>query len=155
MPSRITAAGELLGIARHSRPRDPMDTPNEVIITVESGVDGDCHGSVPDRQVTVVSADAWREACRDLGMEVPWTMRRANLVLGGIDLHDTEGSILAIGDVVLQITGENPPCRVMDIHQQGLRNALEPDWRAGVSCRVLSGGRVRIGETVHLRHPST
>src|SRR5208282_2745201 len=27
--------------------------------------------------------------CRDLGFEVPWTMRRANLEVGGIDLRDS------------------------------------------------------------------
>lgn len=155
MPSGISATGELLGIADRSKPREPMDSPDEVLITIDSGVDGDCHGCVPDRQVTVVSANAWLDARRDLGIEVPWTMRRANLLIGGIDLRDTEGSLLAIGDVVLQITGENPPCRVMDIQQQGLRKALKPDWGAGVSCRVLSGGKVRVGDCVRLRRSST
>jgi MOSC domain-containing protein YiiM len=106
---------------------------------------------VPDRQVTVISADSWRDACQDLGMEVPWTKRRANLVLGGIELRDTEGGLILIGDVLLEIAGENPPCRVMDIQQDGLREALKPDWRAGVSCRVLAGGKIKVGDAVRLR----
>jgi MOSC domain-containing protein YiiM len=145
--------GELRGIARRSRPRDPMETVNEGVVTIEAGLEGDCHGSVPDRQVTVVSADSWRDACRDLGMEVPWTRRRANLLLSGIDLRDTEGALLQIGDVRLEVAEENPPCRVMDIQQEGLRNALKPDWRAGVGCRVLSGGRIKVGDAVRLRRP--
>ena len=87
----------------------------------------------------------------DLGMEVPWTKRRANLLLGGIDLQDTEGALISIGDVLLEITGENPPCRVMDIQQDGLRNALKPDWRAGVTCRVLAAGKIEVGDAVRLR----
>jgi MOSC domain-containing protein YiiM len=149
----IAMNGELLGIARRSKPREPMETANEVLVTIEAGVEGDCHGSVPDRQVTVISADSWRGACQDLGMELPWTKRRANLVLGGIDLRDTEGALILIGDVRLEIAGENPPCRVMDIQQEGLRKALKPDWRAGVSCRVLTGGKIKVGDAVRLRRP--
>ena len=143
--------GEVLGIARRSKSREPMETPNEVMVTIEAGVDGDCHGSEPDRQVTVISADSWRDACRDLGMTVPWTMRRANLLLGGIDLRETSGAMISIGDVQLEVVEENPPCRVMDIQQIGLRKALKPDWRAGVTCRVLSGGKLRVGDSVRLR----
>ena len=149
----IAITGELLGIARRSKPRQPIETANEVLVTVEAGVDGDCHGSEPDRQVTIISADSWRDACRDLGIEVPWTKRRANLLIGGIDLRDTVGALISVGDVLLEIAEENPPCRVMDIQQQGLRNALKPDWRAGVSCRVLSGGKIKLGDTVQLRRP--
>jgi len=149
----IATNGELLGIARRSKPRKPMETANEVLVTIEAGVEGDCHGSVPDRQVTVISADSWRDACQDLGMEVPWTKRRANLVLGGIDLCDTEGALILIGEVLLEIAGENPPCRVMDIQQDGLRKALKPDWRAGVSCRVLAGGKIKVGDAVRLSRP--
>jgi MOSC domain-containing protein YiiM len=145
--------GKLLGIARRSKTREPMETPNEVLVTIEAGVQGDCHGSEPDRQVTVVGADSWRDACRDLEMEVPWTMRRANLLLGGIDLSETEGALISIGDIQLEVVGENPPCRVMDIQQNGLRKALKPAWRAGVTCRVLSGGKLRVGDSVRLRRP--
>ena len=146
----IAMNGKLLGIARRSKPRLPMQTPNEVLVTIEAGVEGECHGTVPDRQVTVISADSWRDACQDLGMEIPWTKRRANLVLGGIDLRDTEGALISIGDVRLEITGENPPCRVMDIQQDGLRQALKPHWRGGVSCRVLTGGKIQVGDAVVL-----
>ena len=62
----ITMNGELLGIARRSKPREPMETPNEVLVTIGAGVEGDCHGTVPDRQVTVISAGSWRAACRIL-----------------------------------------------------------------------------------------
>jgi MOSC domain-containing protein YiiM len=149
--TNLAMNGKLLGIARRSKPREPMDTVNEVLVTIEAGVEGDCRGRKLDRQVTVISADSWRDACRDLGMEVPWTKRRANLLVGGIDLRDTVGARISVGDVLLQIAEQNPPCRVMDIQQKGLRKALEPDWRAGVSCRVLAGGKIKVGDAVQLR----
>lgn len=74
-------------------------------------------------------------------------------LLGGIDLRETEGALIWIGDVQLEIVGENPPCRVMDIQQDGLRKALKPAWRAGVICRVLSGGKLRVGYSVRLLRP--
>jgi MOSC domain-containing protein YiiM len=147
----ISINGKLLGIARRSKPREAMETTNDVLVTIDAGVEGDCHGSAPDRQVTVISADSWHDACRDLGMEVPWTKRRANLLVGGIDLRDTVGARISVGDVLLEIAEENPPCRVMDIQQAGLRNALKPDWRAGVSCRVLASGKIKVGDIVELR----
>jgi MOSC domain-containing protein YiiM len=123
-----------------------METVDEVVVTADAGLDGDCHGREPGRQVTVISAEAWKDACRDLGFEVLWTMRRANLEVGGIDLRDSVGARISIGDLVLEITEENPPCRVMDIQQPGLRKALKTEWRAGVACRVLSAGQIRVGD---------
>ena len=144
------ASGKLLGIARRAKPRNPMETVAEVFVTRESGVDGDYHGREPGRQVTVVSAEAWKDACSELGVEVPWTARRANLILGEIDLCDSAGARISIGDLVLEIVEENPPCRVMDIQRQGLRSALKPGWRAGVACNVVRTGRIRVGDSARL-----
>jgi MOSC domain-containing protein YiiM len=127
-----------------------METVTEVSVTAEAGVEGDCHGCEPGRQVTVVSADAWKDACTELEIEVPWTARRANLMLGQIDLSDSAGARITIGDLVLEIVEENPPCRVMDLQQQGLRSVLKSGWRAGVACRVVSGGRIRVGDSARL-----
>jgi MOSC domain-containing protein YiiM len=143
-------SGKLLGIARRKKPRDAMEIVAEVLVTKESGVDGDYHGREPGRQVTVISAEAWKDACTDLGVEVPWTARRANLMLGEIDLCDSLGARISIGDLVLEIVEENPPCRVMDIQRQGLRSALKPGWRAGVACNVVSGGEIRVGDSARL-----
>jgi MOSC domain-containing protein YiiM len=127
-----------------------METVTEVSVTTEAGVEGDCHGCEPGRQVTVISADAWTDACTELGIEVPWTARRANLMLGQIDLRDSAGARISIGDLVLEIVEENLPCRVMDLQQQGLRSVLKSGWRAGVVCRVVSGGKIRVGDSARL-----
>lgn len=63
----------------------------------------------------------------------------------------TTGARLQVGEVVLEITGECEPCRVMDAQRQGLRAALAPDWRAGVSCCVVSPCSIRIGAPVRLQ----
>lgn len=39
---------------------------------------------------------------------------------------------------------------LMDMQSQGLRVALEPDWRAGVACKVLTSGDIAIGDRVEV-----
>jgi hypothetical protein len=38
----------------------------------------------------------------------------------------------------------------MDEAQLGLRAALKPEWRGGVSCRVVEGATIRVGDRVEL-----
>ena len=82
------------------------------------------------------------------GEPSPWTFRRANLLVAGIALPREPGARLRIGDAVLEVTGECDPCQVMDRQRPGLRAALEPDWRGGVTCRVLMGASLRLGDPV-------
>jgi MOSC domain-containing protein YiiM len=144
--STINSTGEIIAIARHSKSREPIEELTSARITVESGVEGDCHGAPGPSQVTVVSEEGWRAALVELGTDLPWTLRRANLLIRGIDLFNTTGKRLRLGDVVLEITGENDPCWLMDKQHRGLRKALTPRWRAGIACRVIAGGIIKVGQ---------
>ena len=75
-------------------------------------------------------------------------LRRANLLVAGVDLAGTIGRVLRIGDLRLEITGETKPCHQMDDAVDGLRAALEPDWRGGAHGVVLSDATVRMGDPV-------
>ena len=57
---------------------------------------------------------------------------------------------MRIGDLQLEITGETDPCARMEEQVSGLRQALTPDWRGGVTCRVRSSGRIAVGDAVSL-----
>lgn len=149
-----TDQGKLLGIAVRSRSRAPMQEVDTAEITVEWGVANDSRGKPGGRQVTLLDAADWDAACKDLGAELPWTSRRANLLVAGIRLKESIGSTIGIGDVVLQVTGETDPCGRMDEIQAGLREALSPDWRGGVCCRVIRGGTICKGSPVTIR-PAT
>lgn len=146
--------GTLTGIARREKKRAPMETLARADISTETGVARDSRGKPGRRQVTVVSAAAWRDACRDLGREVPWTARRANLLVEGIDLPETAGGILRIGPVTLQVNCEVDPCSRMDEQYPGLTCALQTAWRGGVGCTVLEGGSVALGDSVTLELPA-
>jgi len=142
--------GRLLGIATRAKTKEPMARPSRARITAEAGVDGDFRGKPGDRQVVVLAREGFEAACRELGATLPWTLRRANLYLEGVDLRGTTGARLLVGEVELEITGECDPCQVMDWQHAGLRKALTPDWRAGVTCRVVRGGEIAVGDEVVL-----
>jgi MOSC domain-containing protein YiiM len=127
-----------------------METLERAEISTGTGVALDFRGGPGQRQVTVISAAAWRATCADLGGEIPWTTRRANLLVEGVDLPGSIGGIITIGAVRLLVTGEVDPCSRMDEQYPGLTNALKSEWRGGVSCRVLEGGAVSLGDTVSL-----
>jgi MOSC domain-containing protein YiiM len=131
-----------------------METLARAEIDPVTGVAHDFHGDPGPRQVTVISAGAWRDVCRELGAELPWTLRRANLLVEGIERKHSTGAILGIGPVRLRITGEIPPCSRMDEQHAGLTEALRPEWRGGVSCTVLAGGTVAAGDAVTLEPPA-
>jgi MOSC domain-containing protein YiiM len=141
-------SARLIGIARRDKPRAPMETPPRARISYDAGIDGDCRGTTPDRNVTLIFLEDWEAACRDLGRELPWITRRANLLVEGLSGFKQVGTRLKIGSVLLEVTEENPPCRVMDIQAEGLRVALQPDWRGGVACRVLQDGDICLGDSV-------
>ena len=142
--------GKVLAIARRSRPRAPMETLDATTVTVEAGVEGDVRGALRDRQVTVLAKESWDAACADLGRDLAWTTRRANILVEGLALAETVGATIRIGDLELVITDETDPCTTMERQATGLKAALTPDWRGGVLCRVASGGDIRVGDVVEL-----
>lgn len=142
--------GQLTGIARRDAKRAPMQTLESAEVSAQAGVAHDFRGKAGRRQVTVLDARAWRRVCAELDADLPWTLRRANLLVDGLDLPKQAGDLLTVGQVVLRIERETDPCSRMDEQHAGLRKALEPDWRGGVCCSVVQGGQVAVGDTVSL-----
>ena len=147
--------GTLLAIARREAKFAPMEALPQAAITLEGGVANDSRGrrrvnAANDRQITVLSADAWRAVCAALDADVPWTLRRANLLIDAIDLKETSGARLRIGPVELEVTQEVDPCARMDAQHDGLTAAMAANWRGGVGCRIVTPGTVRVGDRVTL-----
>jgi MOSC domain-containing protein YiiM len=139
-------SGNLVGIARAPVLRADLQEVTSAAITQERGIEGDARGEKRGRQVTVLFRDGWEDACRDLGAALPWTVRRANLLLANLERPREAGGVLRIGDAELQITMETRPCELMERAHTGLRAALGPDWRGGVCCVVRRGGEIRLGD---------
>ncbi len=140
--------GRLVGLARRDKKRAEMEILDDAEISEQTGVANDFRGKPGKRQVTVISAEAWAAACEELGQEIPWTTRRANLLIEDIELPQRTGDVIEIAGVRLLVTMKVDPCSRMDEQFQGLRSALIPEWRGGVACTVLKGGPVRLGDSV-------
>ncbi len=140
---------KLQKIARRAAKRAAMEEIEACDITTEHGVFGDFRGKPGKRQVTVLSKEAWHQACLESGAKLPWTARRANLLVSGIEFDASfVGKVLQIGELQLEVTKETVPCERMDEAHPGLRNALQSQWRGGVCCRVKTSGHVRWGDLV-------
>ncbi len=148
--------GTLAGIARHGRPKAPMETLDHVAVTVEGGVHGDFRGIVKPggrgrRQVTLIERGDWDDAMAEVGHSIAWFERRANLLVDALDLPKVPGTKLRVGtDVLLEITRQTDPCERMEALAPGLKAALLPDWRGGACSRVLAGGQIRVGDTIRV-----
>jgi MOSC domain-containing protein YiiM len=140
----------LIGIARAPVKRGPLEELAAAEVSVASGIAGDSRGVKPGRQVTVLFREGWDDACRELGVTLPWIARRANLYVEGLERPRRTGDTLRIGEIILAVTDETDPCNVMELAHRGLKNALTPDWRGGVCCNVIAGGAIRIGDSVEL-----
>jgi MOSC domain-containing protein YiiM len=144
---------KLLGIAIKPRPKEEMLLCEQALLEVDHGLVGDCCGKPGKRQITLLNLDDWQAACADLGVELPWHTRRANLLVDHLPLYQRIGSRIQLGDALLEITGETDPCERMEQAQAGLLQALLPEWRGGVTCRVLEGGAIRLGMAVEILAP--
>lgn len=100
------------------------------------------------RGVTLLSVESWRDACHELGTDLVWTLRRANVLIEGVDLGTLIGRTIAIGDGRYRVHGETKPCGLMDQQHNGLRAALVPAMRGGVHAEVLTAGTIRGGDRV-------
>ncbi len=143
-------SGRVLAIARCLVKRGPMELLRETAISLDKGVEGDPRGHKKGRQVTVMSREAWEAACADLGRELDWTTRRANVLVEGVDLAFTKHRQLRIGEVHFTIAMQTQPCFLMDEFASGLKDALKPDWRGGACCSVEKAGIIRVGDPVEV-----
>lgn len=142
--------GKLLGIAYRDGSRQPMREIDATKISLTAGVASDSRGRKHGpRQVTVLCAEKWRAACDELGAELSWTTRRANLLVNGLSIGpECVGRTLRVGTALLRITIETDPCSRMDEQYKGLKRALMPDWRGGACCEVVQDGDIGVGDTV-------
>jgi MOSC domain-containing protein YiiM len=149
--------GRLAGIARHDRPKGPMETLDHVAVTAAEGVHGDFRGGLAatkpgrKRQVSLIEAECVSAALAGSGAVIDWSDCRRNLLVQGLRLPREQGLRVRIGDsLVLEITGECDPCERMDALHEGLRAAMTPDWRGGFLGRVIEDGEIAVGDEVRI-----
>jgi MOSC domain-containing protein YiiM len=88
-------------------------------ISLEAGLEGDFKGAkYPHRQISVLAHEDWQQALAELDVtDLPWTTRRANLLITGITLPKCRRGTLYIGPVRLEVTAQTYPCaRLEEAH---------------------------------------
>lgn len=100
------------------------------------------------RQVTLLSSERWAALMAEVGASLEADARRANLVLSGVELEDTRGRVLRVGQCRLRIGGETRPCELMEEAAAGLQQAMRQRWGGGAFAEVIEGGSIAVGDVV-------
>lgn len=141
--------GHIISIAIKTATGGPMRETQKAEAEKDGGLVGGAKPT-PKRGITFIASGAWRTACKDLNVTLPWHTRRANVLIDAPSLGHLIGKTIQFGNVIVNVLAETRPCDLMDKFQPGLKNALVPDVRAGVYGRVISAGDFRIGDAVML-----
>lgn len=144
----------LIGIAKTSKLLAEMEELTEAQIEIDTGLQGDARGTKRQRQISILFEDDWKDACNELGADLSWLTRRANLFVKGMRAPREPGTRITIGNVELEVRVETEPCDLMDKQHQGLRAKLENDWRGGVCCTVQKAGNIKIGDDIKIMRNS-
>lgn len=112
------------------------------------GMEGDAHAGKWHRQVSLLSADRI-EAFRARGAEVDYGAFGENLVVQGFDFRALPvGTLLRCGDVLLEMTQIGKQCHTHCAIYHRMGECIMP--REGVFARVLQGGTITVGDTMHI-----
>ena len=132
--------------------RGPMDPVERAELRAGRGLTGNANQG-GRRQVTLIARGRWDHVNEALADDVDPALRRANVLVSGIDLAHTRGRVLRLGACRLRINGETRPCERMDEAWPGLRAALGIEWRGGVYAEVLDDDEIVIGDPVGWKRP--
>ena len=128
-----------------------MKSVEEVPVSPQAGLEGDRYqGRSGHRQVTLLQAEHLPVIASCLGQEyvTPETLRR-NLIVRGINLLALKDKVITVGSIELEITGLCHPCsRMEELLGAGGYNAVR--GHGGLTARVLTPGRIAIGDPVRL-----
>ena len=145
-------------MARHAQPgrvrwiglrpaRRAALEPVEAVAVGEAGLAGD-HGRAGKRAITLIQAEHLPVIAGILGRDAvaPEDLRR-NIVVAGINLGALRGVEIRVGEARLVIEVPCAPCsRMEETFGHGGYNAVR--GHGGWCARVLSGGRVALGDGV-------
>ena len=141
--------GKVAALALRSAPKGPMQEVHSVTAIANKGLMGDV-AARPDRAITLLSAEQWRDVTAELDVDLPWHTRRANVLVDAGSLQHLIGKTIHVGAVEVRVEAETEPCGLMDRLHDGLRNALTPECRGGVYGRIARGGEIKIGDSVKI-----
>ena len=138
-------------LAIHVAPgrRLPVRALQAVDAEAGKGLVGDRYHGTRHRHVTIQSQEMLDHAADDLGYPFDPGATRRNLTVDTGEIASEPGTRLAVGDVELEVVRVSAPCRLLD-DGIGPGAAAALRRRAGSTCRLLTSGTIRVGDTVEL-----
>ena len=124
-----------------------MQPVEELSIGSEDGVAGN---KPQERPVTFIAQERWAELMDQMDADLDPSTRRANVMVSGIDLVESTGKTIRIGEVELVVRGETRPCHQMEAALPGLEEAMRHRWGGGAWAVVVTGGKIRTGDAVEI-----
>jgi MOSC domain-containing protein YiiM len=125
---------------------------NEVSVGPE-GLAGDGRNHAkhlrPDRAISIFDLEILEQLVRE-GFPLESGTAGENLLVEGLDVQSlTPGTVLEIGDVLLELKTPRKPCYVLDAVDPRLKDAIL--GRCGYMASVLRGGTLRPGMAIRCR----
>jgi len=147
--------GTVISINIASSAEAPMQSINEVRAVPGKGLEGDRYfarqGSFykpqPDRELTLIEAEAIEALRSDFQVEFDLSASRRNLVTRGVPLNHLVGKEFWIGEVKARGLRLCEPCSHLQrlSHPKVLPGLVH---RGGLRAQILSEGTIRVGESV-------
>jgi MOSC domain-containing protein YiiM len=101
----------------------------------------------PDREVTLIEIEALEALKRDHKIELEPGLSRRNIVTRGVPLNHLVGQEFKVGEAVLRGLRLCEPCGHLErLSRKGVRDGLH--HRGGLRAQILTGGMIRVGDTV-------
>lgn len=149
----IPQTGRITWIGLRPQKRDDLQVVDSVEADPQKGLAGDHYSkSEGNRQVTLIQGehlDAVASLLNRPGAIDPELTRR-NLVVRGINLHALRDRRFRIGEsVILEGTGDCHPCTRME-ENLGPGGYQAMRGHGGITARILQGGQIRQGDSIHL-----
>jgi len=147
------------------------ESTSSITLLTGLGVEGDAHcGSlVKHRSRVAVNPDQpnLRQVHLMMGEtldseDVPDGALGENITTFGIDLHALpRGTLISIGDTVIELTGLRNPCAQINTYRDGLLAAFRSESptgetvrRAGIMAIVIDGGVIHTGDEIRIEIPN-
>ena len=101
----------------------------------------------PADEITLIAAESlvWAKTEHDVTLD-PGEHRR-NIVVEGLDLVALVEQTVGVGDAVVEVVADNPPCKYLqELTGKPVLTALRQ--RGGVRGRIVTSGTIRVGDSV-------
>lgn len=141
--------GTLSAIAIRTTKNGPMQELDRATGVQDQGLAEDLPCTM-ERGLSLISQHQWETVQAEMGKELPWHTRRANVLVDAGTLEPLMGKRLRIGQLEMEVLDETRPCGLMDKIEPGLREVLKPEFRGGVLGRICVGGEIKVGDHIEV-----